>query len=36
MPRGGEGAIERRENLLGAADRVGTDRRQRITDAEDG
>ena len=28
--------IERRENLLGAAHRVGTDRRQGITDTKDG
>ena len=36
MPGGDERPVQCRENLLGAADRVGTDRRQRITDAEDG
>ena len=35
MPGGNQGPVQCRENLLGAADRVGTDRRQRVTDAED-
>ncbi len=35
MPGGDEGPVQRRENLLGAADRVGTDRRQAIPDTQD-